>query len=281
MALPIELDAVPVVPLAQLADVVEAVAPHLGNRQVPGEGEPLRGALPEQPFRMLPAQLRQLPVVEGGQVGKPGAVEMVVVHAQRGVHGDAELVPPFDDRGLRILPALEHAADVLGVGVCGRAFVAAAGQVADHLEGIARPARRVLADAPEQGVGVGVDQGGVDRFEELLEALRDRGVPVRSAVPVVDEAVVGGAVHRVPFRFPALTRGRFTVPARAGARARRRSGRTSLPVGPGSRSGRFSGRAGAAALAASPAAASRGTGRGSRCGGRTRSGAPPRCRRRR
>ena len=123
---------------------------------------------------MLTAQLRQLPVVEGGQVGKSGAVEVIVVHAQRGVHGDAELAPPFDDRGLRVLPALEHAADVLGVDPGGGAFVAAAEQVADHLEGAARPARRVLTDAPEQGVDLGVDQGGVDCFEELLEALRDR-----------------------------------------------------------------------------------------------------------
>ena len=189
VALPVQLDPVPVVALADLADVVEAVAADLGDRHVPGEGEPLGGARAEEPLGVAAPQLGQLGVMEGGQVGDLGAVEVVVVHAHRGVDLQAQAAAALDEGRLRVLAALEHAADVLGVGQGVGPFVAPAVDVAELLEGLGGPARGVLADAPEQGAHLGLFQGRVRALEEGLHRLGDLVVPVRGPVPVVDDAV--------------------------------------------------------------------------------------------
>ena len=187
--LPVQLDAVPVVALADLADVVEAVAADLGDRHVPGEGEPLGGAVAQEPLGVAAPQLGQLRVVQGGQVGDLGAVEVVVVHAHRGVDLQPQAVAALDERRLRVLAALQHEADVLGVRQRPGPFVAPAVDVAELLQDVGGPARGVLADAPEQGAHLGLFQGRVHALQEGLHRLGDLVVPVRGPVPVVDDAV--------------------------------------------------------------------------------------------
>jgi hypothetical protein len=90
VALPVELDAVPVVTPADLFDVVEAALPDFGHGHVPRQGKPLRGAVAEYPLRVLIAQgLDAVSVVQSSQIVDLSTAEVVVVHAHRGVHVEA------------------------------------------------------------------------------------------------------------------------------------------------------------------------------------------------
>ena len=70
-------------------------------------------------------------MVQGLEVAWLSAVEVIVVHAQRGVHVQAELVASVDNGLLGIFAPVQHAADVFSVGVAGGVLVAALIEVAD------------------------------------------------------------------------------------------------------------------------------------------------------
>jgi len=162
MALPVELDAVPVVDLADLLDVIVAALPDLGNRHVPGKREPFRGAVPQQPFWVFGAQrFDAIGSQQRSQIVDLGAAKVVVVHPYRRVHVKPELVAALDQCLLRILAAVVHLADVFRTGVGTGALVASTLSLADELQHFAGPARSLSATAPEQGVDLGIFEGGV------------------------------------------------------------------------------------------------------------------------
>jgi hypothetical protein len=101
-------------------------------------------------------------------------------------------VPAFDDGLLRILATFEHLSNVLGEVVVVGILVYATVFVTEQLEILTLPTGRMFSDAPEQGVGLGVLERGIDRLEEILHRLRYLRIPVRGTVPVVDDPVVLG-----------------------------------------------------------------------------------------
>ena len=196
MALPVELDAVPVVDLADLLDVIVAALPDLGNRHVPGKREPFRGAVPQQPFWVFGAQrFDAIGSQQRSQIADLGAAKVVVVHPYRRVHVKPELVAALDQCLLRILAAVVHLADVFRTGVGTGALVASTLSLADELQHFAGPARSLSATAPEQGVDLGIFEGGVGLLEKSGHGLGCRRIPVWGAVPVVDDSVLRAFGH--------------------------------------------------------------------------------------
>ena len=149
MALPVEFDSVPGVVLADFAQVLEAIFAHLGDGHIPRQGKPFLGILAEEPFGVVFAQFGQFDVVQGLEVAWLSAVEVIVVHAQRGVHVQAELMAAVDNGLLGVFAPIQHAADVFSVRVAGGVLVAALVEIADEFKRVAWPAGGVFAYAPK------------------------------------------------------------------------------------------------------------------------------------
>ena len=161
----------------------------LGNGEVPGGGAPTGGVVAEQPFGVLFAQWGELVASGGGEVGGAQVPEVVVVHADGGVDGDALLAAAGDEGAVGVFAAFKEAADVLDVVQSAGRGVAAVGGVAGHVEIFGGPGGLVQGDAPAKGADLGVFQGRVNLVEELVDGLGIGTVAVGSAVPVVDDAV--------------------------------------------------------------------------------------------
>ena len=171
--LPVELDAVPVPSTRHLLDVPEAVLPYLWMLEVPRQREPRSRLVAEHPFRMLDPQARQLRVPHRRQIGRLRPAEVVVVHPHRGVHLHPKLVPSRYDLRLRVLPARDHAPDVLMERVGLRALVHPPMHVPDRLQHVALPSGRVLPNAPEMRPDLRLLHRPVDLVEKLLPSSAD------------------------------------------------------------------------------------------------------------
>ena len=150
MPLPVQFHAVPVVPRDDFLDMGIPVLADFGDRHIPRKREPFRRLIAQHPLRVFPPHPGQLAVVERREVIQLRPVEMVVVHAHRCVDGHALRAAVFDQRDVRVLPPLEHQADIFGVGVGRHVLVPPPVDVPQHFKRGIRPAGGVLADAPEQ-----------------------------------------------------------------------------------------------------------------------------------
>ena len=189
VALPVQLDAVPVGQGAGLADVGELVLADLGVGEVPGADAAALGHVVDvqEPLGMVlpqPGALVQLP-----ELPRTGVVEVVVVHPHGDVDVHPELVAALDHGLVHALAGLEEAPHVLGVAHGAHRGVDAAGALTFALVHLGRPEGLVAADAPEHGVHLRALERGVDVVHELLRRLRMLPVGEAVAVPVEDDAV--------------------------------------------------------------------------------------------
>ena len=208
MALPVQLDSVPVGQLADLGDALQAEFPNLGDGEVPGGREPLGSLAGAQaPLRVLLAQGSQSFDAGLGHVLELQAAEVVVVHADGGVDMHSQLMTPLHQGGIGILALAQQFPDAFVVPHGPHRVVEAALGVARHFDGLGGPLGLVLAGAPEVSPHLGVLHGSVCLFHELLHRLRVLGVIVRGSVPVVDDRisrwpVFDGSLGRTACSFP-------------------------------------------------------------------------------
>ena len=239
VALPVQLDAVPVGQLTGLADVGELVLADPGVGEVPGADAAALGHVidVEEPLGMVlpqPGALVQLPELVGA-----GVVEVVVVHPHRDVDVHPELVSPLDHGLVHVLAGLEEAPHVLGVAHRPHRGVDPAGALPLALVDLRRPEGLVAADAPEHGVHLGALERTEHVVDELLRGLWMLPVGEAVAVPVEDDAVArrrGSGVHGEGRERIAARSGSVQPAGRAAAGStRRRRGHPRRPAGDGDR----------------------------------------------
>ena len=140
VALPVELDAVPVGQLAGLGDAPQGVLPDLGHRHVPRRGRPGRRPFAEDPLRVALAEGRQVGPLRRRHLfwlQRWGAArlvgpEVVVVHADRGIHAEAQLAAPAHEPAVQVDSVVEHRPQALRPAHVADGEVAAPLRLADH-----------------------------------------------------------------------------------------------------------------------------------------------------
>ena len=212
VALPVNLNAVPVREHTRLPNAEQCVLPHLGNRHVPRRYRPSwRVADAEHPLRVVLAELRELRsnglrhLLGRERERLSGGVrpEVVVVHADGDVHVHAEIVPAAYHVSVQVFPAVEHCADALGPSELLDGAVGAFTWVDDGLQIVGGPSGLLRADTPEEGPDLRVLQRPVYLVEQVVDALGILRLAEERAVMIEHDAVVGRrrsvvALHNAP-----------------------------------------------------------------------------------
>ena len=119
--------------------------------------------------------------------------EVVVVHPNRGEDVEPELVAACDQCEVGVFAALPHGVQGHGAMQVFHAAEAVVLGIAEVWQSLRWPGRLVGSDAPEERSDLSLCERSVDYIEELVQALGGGGVAARSAVPVENDSVGGGA----------------------------------------------------------------------------------------